>query len=140
MHSHDEIEILDDAVGAIAVDPHHVFLAKQTEGAGDDQVSAETVPSQTAEEKRAQVFDHLNPGDHLPRDPGVRHPAVFHRAVVGHAHRAPYRGDLAAEQERARQPEERVGLDKRIGIHRDHEREARRVDRRVQRIGLAARA
>ena len=124
MHAHDEVEILDDAVCAIAAYRHDVFFAKQAERSGDDQIAAQAVPSQPAEQKRAQILDHLNSGDQLPGHARVRHAPVRHGAVVGDAHRAADRGDLAAEQERAREAQQGVRLDERIGIDGDHERKA----------------
>ena len=49
MHAHDEVEILDDAVGAITSHGHYVLFAKQAERSGNDQIAAQTVPSQPAE-------------------------------------------------------------------------------------------
>ena len=97
MQAHDEIEILDDTRGAIPAYGHHVVLAKQPERARDDQVAAEPIPAQPAEEKRAQILDHLDARQQPARDTRIGDPAVGDCAAVGHPHRSPHRRDLTAE-------------------------------------------
>src|SRR3989442_10200993 len=54
------------------------------------------------------ILDHLDPWQEAPRHPGVGDAAILHDAAIGDPHRAADRRDLAAEQERARQAQQRV--------------------------------
>ena len=132
MQPHDEIEVFHHTGRAVAVDGEHVLLAEQPERARDDEVPPQAIPSETAEQERAEVLDHLDAGEEAARHPGVGHAPVLHGAAIRHSNRPSDGGDVAAQQERAREPQERVRLDEGVGVHGDHEREAAGVDRGVQ--------
>src|SRR5438445_6170157 len=59
-------------------------------------------------------------GDEDESGPGMKLVELAHAPADG--------GDAAAEQERAGEPEQRVGLDEGVSVHGDDEREAARVD------------
>src|SRR3989449_2646784 len=138
VQAHDEIEVLDHARRAVPADRVEVFLAEQAECARDDEGAPQPVPAESAEQEGAQVFDHLHAGEEPAGNSRVGHASIFHRAPVCDADRAPHGRDLAAEQERPREAQQRVGLDQRVRVHRDDQGEPAGVDGGVEGIGLAA--
>src|SRR5207245_6805189 len=138
VQAHDEVQVLHDARCVVPADGDEVFLAEQSEGAGDDEATAEAVPAEAAEQEGAQVLDHLDAGEEAVRDTGVGHAAVLDGAAVGDAHGPADRGDPPAEEKWTTEPEQRVGLDERVGVHGDNEGEAACVDGGIERIRLAA--
>ena len=119
MQPHDEVHVLDDALQSVAADRQQVFLAEQPERAGDHEAAAEPVPAEPAEQEGPEILDHLNAGEEASRHARIGDAAVLDGAAVGDAHRAADRRDAAPEQERARQPQQGVGLDERVGIDGD---------------------
>ena len=138
MQAHGEIHVLGDVAGLVAADGQQVLPREQAERAADDQVAADAVPPKAPEQERAQVFHRLAAGQPAAIHAGLHHATMLHGARIHHADGAADGGDVAIQQERARQAQQRVGLDERVGVAGNHVRKARGVDGRVQRIGLAA--
>src|SRR5439155_867866 len=84
---------------------------------------------------RSRWRDRIRPAS---GNSGVGHASILHGARVRDADRAAHGGDLAAEQERPRQAQQRVGLDQRVRVHGDDQREPAGVDGGVERVRLAA--
>ncbi|EEF24393.1 conserved hypothetical protein [Ricinus communis] len=138
VHADDQFHVLADRVGTVAAGLDHGVLAEHAERAGDDQHAVHGRPAEASEQERAQVFHDLEQRPHVRRQADLREKAARHLAPVGDADRAARRDDGRVAQERFRDLFQAVALQDRVGIDAAHERIARRVDARVQRVGLAA--
>src|SRR5215212_4509045 len=87
-----QLHILADGVVQIAAGGDDCFALKQAERSGDDDVPAESVPAEPAEQECAQILDHLNAGEQAGRHSGPYHPAVLHLRSVDNAN-CPAGGD-----------------------------------------------
>ena len=136
--ANDEVHILTNSARAVAADIEQMPPVEHTERTGDDHAATHRIPAESAEEKRAQIFHRLHAGEPVRGDLGVHHSAVFDRARIRHANRPADRRDRTAKYKRSRETLQGVGLDQRVGVDREHVRIARRVNRRIERVGFAA--
>ena len=136
---HHQFHVLADGVVQPAAGRDHRLAAEQPERAGDDEVAAQAVQAEPAEQERAQVLDHLDAGE-----PGARHGHVDARwpCRVGTALTGrivpPVATTSRVDEHRPHQAHQRAALDQRVGVDGADQLAAGQVEPDVQRIGLAA--
>jgi len=103
-----------------------------------DDVAAEPIPSQSAEEKTAEILNDLNAGECICRNVGLHDPAEFHFRSVDDSNRPARRNDVRLVKKWTHHPLQSIALDQRIRIHRADQLSAREAETNVQRVRLAA--
>jgi hypothetical protein len=135
----------DHQLHVLAYRPHqeatglqHRGPAEQPEGAGDDQQALEVAPTRPAGEERAGVLQDLE-----PLQPSLRHAqlgdlAALHLRGVEGSDGAAHRHQVLVLDEQPGGPQDRLGVQHRVGVDRGEQREAGEVETGVERVGLAA--
>jgi hypothetical protein len=135
----DQLHVLADSAVAVASDRHRRLALEQAEGAGDDRQRLHRAQRQPGHQEGAQIFDDLDEGEEVSRQPDIKHPAALDAAAVGDAdraadrHRPPRLLDEGADG-----ADQGVGLEQRIGVDRAEQLRPRHVDAGIERVGLAA--
>jgi hypothetical protein len=131
--AHHQLEVLTDAVGVQAAHLDQDVAAEQPEGSADQDQSAEPRPPGASDEVGPEVLDQLDPRQPGARGPDVDDPAGDDPAAVDRPDR-PTGGDHpgGVVGERLGHPQERVGLEHRVGVDHGHQRLAGDVDTDVE--------
>jgi hypothetical protein len=137
LQPHAYFEVLGHRARRVAEDLGEVVASEQTERAGDVEVAAEQVPTQSPEKKGAQVLDGLDTREPARIHARVGHTPVRHRARVDDADRTSHGRNLLVEEEGARQTQQGIRFDERVRITGEHIRKARRVQADIERVRLA---
>src|SRR6202022_3392387 len=110
---------------------------EESKRAGDNDVAAEAVPSESAEKKCAEIFHDLDARQRGRRDPGLDDSAELYFRSIDDSNSPSWGADIRRIQERPHHPLQSVALDERVGIHRANELAAREAESNVQRVRLA---
>ncbi len=106
---------------------------------GDDQQRVQLAPADAPDQERAEVLDDLQRREPVLRQPHVGDAPVLDAAAVDDPHDPAGRDhEVGIVEQRLGHPQQRLGLDDRVGVDRAHVRVARGVDAGVQRVRLAA--
>jgi hypothetical protein len=135
---HHELHVLADGVVEVPAGVDYGVAPEEPEGAGNDEVPTEPVPAEAPEEECAQVLHDLDPGERRPGRAGPRYAALVHVGAIDHADRSAGGQQIIIGEEGPDQPLERVVLDEGIRVDDTGQLAGREVERRVQRVRLAA--
>src|SRR5205085_10205214 len=111
---------------------------EKAERARDDDVAAESVPPESAEEEGTQVLDDLNAGQQMRRHCRLLDATVFDERSVDDANGTAAGNDISGVKERTDHALQSVSFDERVGVHRADELTASEAQTDVQRVSFAA--
>ncbi len=136
--AHDQLHVLADGVVLVAAHLEQRVAPEQAERAADDEVASERAPGDAADEERARVLHCLRADQGTPWCPQLDDPPVAPLGVIHQANGATDGDRRTIRQERSNELLECVAGNQGVCVDRAHQVARCHVQRRVQRIGLAA--
>ena len=137
VQSHGKLHVLAHRIASIPTHGDHRLTIEQAECARYYKQGVARHPSQPPEQKGPHVFDRLDSGPEIGREPGLHHEsAIVPQAAVHRHDRTTGRNGLGSLHEQFDRAPYTIGLEHRVGVDRAHEIVASEVDSGVQRVGL----